>query len=88
MHWQEVNSTTFKWELKIKPWTCNSHFKGQLCIIMYPFKTRYVHVLYELYVCRCICVYSRKKKSIDQTVFEGSVLLFLRSYPCRNIFEK
>lgn len=63
MHWQEVNSTTFKWELKIKPWTCNSHFKGQLCIIMYPFKTRYVHVLYELYVCRCICVYSRKKNN-------------------------
>lgn len=22
-----------------------SHFKGQLCIIMYPFKTKYVHVL-------------------------------------------
>lgn len=43
-----------------------SHFKGQLCIIMYPSKTKIcrLHVLFELYVCRCICVYSRKNMSI------------------------
>lgn len=62
---KEKNKNTGRWsiaQLWNLYWRSNygcvpSHFKGQLCIIMYPFKTRrYVHVLFELYVCRCICV--------------------------------
>lgn len=59
--WQAMNGTTLKYVSKIKLWMC---LKVQLCIIMYPYKTRYVHVLLEMYVCRCICVYSRKNMKV------------------------
>lgn len=68
-----------------------SHVKGQLCIIMYPFQIKIcrLHVLLNcMYADAFVFIRRKKKKNTSteiQTVFEGNVLLFLRS---QNIFEK
>lgn len=90
MHWRELNSTTFKSELKIKLWMCNVTFQKGNCVSLctHSKQDMYMYFMNCMYADAFVFIQGKKKRALDQTVFEGNVLLFLRSYPCRNIFEK